>query len=69
MARKTRAPKMDEWRVQDDLRSLRTAEDVRRDPARRRAAEQAAKKEMRALEAIVKPSRPPAPHRPRRDEF
>lgn len=37
-----------EWRAQSDLRALQQAEEIRKDPGRRRAAESQARKQLQA---------------------
>jgi hypothetical protein len=40
------------WRAESDLRTLRQAEEIRRDPSRLRMASRKAAEEMKALQAI-----------------
>ena len=42
------------WRAEDDLRTLRRAEEVRSDPSRVKMAKQMAAEEMRALARVAK---------------
>jgi len=43
-----------EWRAQSDLSTLRTAEEIRNDQTRVRAAQSLAERELRALKKIAK---------------
>ena len=40
------------WRAQDDLRALRAAEEIRRDPKRLKQVESLVEEEMKALKSI-----------------
>lgn len=46
---KASAPSMDEWQVEDDLRTLSRAEEIKADPKRYKAALAMAKEKIQAL--------------------
>lgn len=47
------APAGDDWRAEDDMRTLARAEEIKRDPKRLAAAKACAKKKLEEVAAIV----------------
>lgn len=52
------APSVDDWRAQDDMRTLTRAAEIQADKARMSAARREAEKQVKALSSISAPKRP-----------
>ena len=44
---------MDKWQIEEDMRTLLRAEEIKRDPKRYRAAKKLAKERLEDMEAVV----------------